>query len=101
MSDSAGSGGDTRPPIPDADRLRETALPRWIVSSHHARRVFRGYEVSYLPYGAHHAREIGSTVTACGLPAHFWRNFYDQRYMPAAPGSCPRCDEVVEEATAS
>lgn len=50
------------------------------------------------PHGTVHAREIGSSFTACGTAARSWRMFFDRPFAPEAPATCPACAEAVRRA---
>jgi hypothetical protein len=68
-------------------------VPRWFVSAPH--RVSRQDDAE--PYGVHHAREVGSSRTACGAPALGWPFFWDSRFV-ASVDACGACVRAVREA---
>lgn len=68
-------------------------IPTWFVSSQHRRRVTTANgRTEWQPFGVHHAREAGSTLTACGELAIYWKLFWDMEF-PSEPGqtTCREC----------
>jgi hypothetical protein len=70
-------------------------LPTWYVSSSHGRRIVTpNGDQQWRPYGIEHAREVGSSRTACGVGALGWELFWD---MPFPPGAGPICEACLAE----
>lgn len=74
---------------------RSTRTGPWIVSTAHRSQVLVGFDLVWVPHGLRHARQIGSTTTACGQPAHLWRNFHEMAFVPGAAQTCRACAERV------
>lgn len=70
----------------------------WYVASPHRTQV--GVSLDWAPYGPRHARQIGSTWTACGLPAVNWFIFHALTFVPGAAGTCPECSCAVADEAA-
>lgn len=68
-------------------------VPRWIVSAPH--RLSRQHDA--MPFGVHHAREVGAHRTACGEPALGWPFFWDIAFAKSSE-SCPACVRAVQTA---
>jgi hypothetical protein len=49
-----------------------------------------------VPRGTVHAREIGSTTTACGTPAQTWQMFFDRPFRVVGPDVCRDCIDEVQ-----
>lgn len=72
------------------------ALPRFFVSARHGRIVRVGTEAgSWQPFGSHHARQVGAPTTACGLPAHDWRMFWELPFPSSPQATCQECLTIV------
>ena len=70
----------------------------WYVASPHRTQV--GVSLDWAPYGLRHARQIGSTWTACGLPAVNWFIFHALSFVPGAAGTCLECASAIGESNA-
>jgi hypothetical protein len=68
---------------------------RWMVSSAHVLHGPVGTPPMWDPQRVHHAREMGTIVTACGRYAATWTNFYFWAYTPGGTGACADCDRAI------
>jgi hypothetical protein len=85
----------------DSPPVWRTPLPEWMKSCRHLTTLVQDGAERRAPYdGVFHARQIGAAQTACGTPALYWVNLYDQAYQPGAPDACEACDPVVLAARA-
>ena len=67
---------------------------RWYVCAPHRSAL----NAQGVPFGVRHAREVGRSVTACGLLARNWPMFWEMPFAPEVPGRCAECaDAVVRE----
>ncbi|WP_344044379.1 hypothetical protein [Nocardioides panacihumi] len=69
----------------------------WIVSTAHEVLAVQGVRVSWVPHGVRHARRIGSITTACGLPAHWFKNFHATPFVAGASETCADCNELFTQ----
>lgn len=80
-------------------KSRETLHRRpltWMVSTSHSRPVRQADgTIEREPYSTHHARQFGVNLTACGLAAHNWVNFYELEFTPGAALTCRECSQAV------
>lgn len=44
-----------------------------------------------------HAKEMGTLLTACGLISTSWFKYWEQPFVPGAPGRCSKCQIVVTD----
>ncbi|MGZ4274421.1 MAG: hypothetical protein ACXVRP_11755 [Solirubrobacteraceae bacterium] len=51
-----------------------------------------------MPYGARHAREVGSVVTACGRLTVTWLTFWDLTFEASAAPACQQCVTAIRGA---
>ena len=72
--------------------------PRWFTCSEHAIRTGTGRERELVPYGARHAREVGSVVTACGRLTVTWLTFWDLTFEASAAPACQQCVTAIRGA---
>ncbi|MCM0621692.1 hypothetical protein [Nocardioides bruguierae] len=80
----------TAPAAPGAERPRR--LPAWFVTGPMIEFTVHGDPVSS---GLVHAKKLGTTVTACGMPALTWEKAYERAFpLPGAP-ACRACHDVV------
>jgi len=71
-------------------------IPKWLVSARNGLYVENGVAPSlWRPFGVHHARQVGSAVTACGLPAFGWQLFWDLPFPSHVDAACVECRVVV------
>ncbi|RHW28505.1 hypothetical protein D0Z08_01115 [Nocardioides immobilis] len=77
-------------------RPESRALPRYFVSARHGR-IERSADGAgnWQPFGSHHAREVGAPTTACGLPAHDWRMFWELPFPSSTGALCHHCMAAV------
>jgi hypothetical protein len=78
---------------------RATATPastqRWFVTAHSTRpQLVRGQLVEW-PASLVHAKQMGSTATACGLPAWNWPRFFHLSFPAARTETCRDCLAAV------
>jgi hypothetical protein len=67
---------------------------RWYVVSPYAVRDRDG-RWRPAPGRPSHAKEAGTALTACGLPASTWHRFWDVSFTRPGPEHCPACAEVL------
>lgn len=69
---------------------------RWFVTAKQVlfRRV--GTTVTFTAMPPVHAKEMGTTQTACGLDATSWQKLWGQRFSTSATEACQQCVRVVE-----
>jgi hypothetical protein len=71
-------------------------VPTWLVAARNGRLELKDDGTYRLtPFGTHHARQIGSRTTACGLFAVDWKLFWDQTFTGLREAECPECREVL------
>jgi hypothetical protein len=61
-------------------------------------RVTQSYPLPYEDKGdwpIHHAKQYGTTRTACGLDADNFRKDWDQPFNAFAPSTCVHCSEIA------
>ena len=86
-----------RSPRPERHVRQGPLVPRWMISSSHVMRTMVQGVERVVPYGeSYHARAMGSIVTACGLNAQFWKNFYDRSFVAGELGACADCAAKVQ-----
>jgi hypothetical protein len=74
-----------------------TRLPTWLVSSRNGVVLLRdGDGASWRPFGVHHARSVGSPLTACGEGALGWELFWDMPFPAEESGSCVACLDAIQ-----
>jgi hypothetical protein len=79
-------GGELRPTSSTA------CLPTWYVSSSHGHRIVTpDGDQRWRPYGVGHARQVGSSRTACGIGALGWELFWDMPFPTRAGSICGAC----------
>lgn len=44
-----------------------------------------------------HAKEMGTLLTACGQISTSWFKYWEQPFVPGAPGRCSKCQMVVTD----
>ncbi|HSV40350.1 MAG TPA: hypothetical protein VLI04_16430 [Nocardioidaceae bacterium] len=73
-------------------------VPTWMVSARNGHRVRGGGAEGgrWVPYGLQHARQVGSSTTACGIGAVEWQIFWELQFPGARGATCPDCRRVVE-----
>jgi hypothetical protein len=74
---------------------RRHQWPTWLVSAKHRTLVRCAGESDWSPLGAHHARQAGESLTACGVVAIGWPVFWLMPFDTGAPASCPDCIAAV------
>ncbi len=84
-----------------AARRPATRTVEWFASSPHRVLRRRNGEATWAPAGTVHARVIGASTTACGVPAMTWRMFFGQPFRSIEPQACRACVEHVQEAKGS
>lgn len=67
----------------------------WLVSTPHRLVGVNGGGSAPLPWGLRHARRMGSTWTACGLPALSWRIFHESPFGSDTADECGACAHAV------
>jgi hypothetical protein len=74
-----------------------TGPRRWFVTAQFHRVVRNaGAEVDREPGAPAHAKEMGTTLTACGLDASTWMKFwYLDFHTQAGVTRCPACTAIV------
>lgn len=72
-----------------------TSYTRWFVASHSAKVVLRRGAFELVPTSTVHAKEMGTTVTACGRPAGTWRKLWDVPFPRAGRDVCEECQALV------
>jgi hypothetical protein len=70
---------------------------RWYITASHVLRLPSGSDRFEVPWGTGHLRQVGSTDTACGLPALNWPIFWGLNAEDLASG----CETCQQEASAS
>lgn len=75
-------------------RRRHGSVPRWFVTARHGVRVAQGSKTQWPPFSTHHAREAGSAVTRCGLPALDWAIFWEMPFDAFGEGACCECSSI-------
>ncbi|MFC4784014.1 hypothetical protein ACT8ZV_06040 [Nocardioides sp. MAHUQ-72] len=65
------------------------------MSTAHRTQEVNDFDLVWVPHGLRHARRIGSTTTACGQPAHLWKNFHELAFTPGGPLACRACAEEI------
>ena len=75
-----------------SDAEGREATREWYVSARHGRIVSAEGGPSWIPFGVHHARQPGQTLTACGVGALGWEIFWEMPYVRGDSESCPACD---------
>lgn len=68
---------------------------QWRVSAPHGRPPRPYIDEPRRPYGTGHARQVGDTSTACGLPAAGWPFFWELAFDPGDAGACTACANTV------
>ena len=73
----------------------EASTQRWFVTAHSIRpQLVRGQIVDW-PASMAHAKQMGSAVTVCGIPAWNWRKLYHLAFPVVRTEACPDCLAVV------
>ena len=70
----------------------------WLVSARNRITVGNWERTEWRPYGQHHARKVGSLMTACGASAVEWPMFWDMEFDAGDPKACPECARAVARA---
>ena len=70
-------------------------LPTWFVSSRNGCYVVGAQASAWRPYGTHHARRVGSIVTACGVSAVGWEFFWDMPFRFPRPVPTTTCHDCL------
>jgi len=67
-------------------------LPTWYVSSPHGHRIVTSDgDRRWRSFGMGHARQVGSSRTACGIGALGWELFWDMPFPTRAGSICRAC----------
>jgi hypothetical protein len=74
----------------------ERRLQWYATSAFWEERVVSGATLSR-PASLAHAKRMGTTKTACGLPATSWRKFYDVPFPLPAGDNCTECLDATAE----
>lgn len=68
---------------------------RWFVTAHSTRTLFEDGQFVEVPASLAHAKEMGGTVTACGLSALSWPRLFHLSFPPPVATMCLACAEVA------
>lgn len=71
--------------------------PQYLVSAPHAKTTGGDQGLPQTPYGAWHARQVGSLQTLCGRSAVTWRYFWTLDFDDAGSSRCPECEQVMRQ----
>jgi hypothetical protein len=72
------------------------SIPTWLVTAPNGLYVENGIAPSlWRPFGNHHARQVGSTATACGMAAYGWQLFWDLPFPSQLEVTCGECRTAV------
>jgi hypothetical protein len=67
-------------------------MPTWLVSARNGKRVATSAGLAeWRPFGIHHARQVGSLRTACGIAALDWELFWDMSFPSEPSVTCRHC----------
>ena len=77
---------------------RPTVVPTWLVSARNGTTVVPhdGGRGQWRPFGLQHARQVGASLTACGLAAAEWEIFWDLPFPSEGPAICRDCRAVID-----
>jgi hypothetical protein len=65
--------------------------PHWFVTCHTTATQNVGGSLVEWPSSLAHAKRMGSTATACGVPASSWRRLFNVAFPPARTECCREC----------
>ena len=68
----------------------------WLVSSPNRVTVGDWERSEWRPFGARHARRVGSLITLCGLFAVEWPMFWDMEFDAADASACEACSDAFD-----
>lgn len=71
-------------------------VPRSFVSARHRTLVESDdWTMTWMPFGLHHAREVGAPRSACGMPELGWRIFWELPFPSEPSLTCRECMAAV------
>lgn len=72
---------------------------RWFPTCISVVRDRSGSEIVVRPLSTVHAKEMGTTFTACGESTSNWHKFWGQAFTDFSPNTCDLCAALVAEGT--